>query len=191
MAEADLESTVQLIERARQGDGAALDRLVARHLTPLRRWARGRLPAWARDVADTDDIVQDTLLRTVKSLDGFEARRPGALLAYLREAVLNRVRDEIRRTRRLPEDVTLDEREPDAGRSPLEEAIGAEAIGRYQRALDALEPGDREVIIGRVEMGYTYEELAEALGKPSADAARKAAKRALVRLIERMDAEER
>jgi RNA polymerase sigma-70 factor (ECF subfamily) len=191
MAEADLESTVQLIERARQGDGAALDRLVARHLTPLRRWARGRLPAWARDVADTDDIVQDTLLRTVKSLDGFEARRPGALLGYLREAVLNRVRDEIRRTRRLPEDVTLDEREPDAGRSPLEEAIGAEAIGRYQRALDALEPGDREVIIGRVEMGYTYEELAEALGKPSADAARKAAKRALVRLIERMDAEER
>jgi RNA polymerase sigma-70 factor (ECF subfamily) len=101
------------------------------------------------------------------------------------------VRDEIRRTRRLPEDVTLDEREPDAGRSPLEEAIGAEAIGRYQRALDALEPGDREVIVGRVEMGYTYEELAEALGKPSADAARKAAKRALVRLIERMDAEER
>jgi RNA polymerase sigma-70 factor (ECF subfamily) len=191
MAEADLESTVQLIERARQGDRAALDRLVARHLTPLRRWARGRLPAWARDVADTDDIVQDTLLRTVKSLDGFEARWPGALLAYLREAVLNRVRDEIRRTRRLPEDVTLDEREPDAGRSPLEEAIGAEAIGRYQRALDALEPGDREVIVGRVEMGYTYEELAEALGKPSADAARKAAKRALVRLIERMDAEER
>lgn len=191
MAEADLESTVQLIARAREGDRAALDRLVARHLAPLRRWARGRLPVWARDVADTDDIVQDTLLRTVRSMDGFEPRRAGALLAYLREAVLNRVRDEIRRTRRLPEDVTLDEGAPDRGRSPLEEAIGGEAIGRYQRALDALEPGDREAVIGRVEMGYTYEELAEVLGKPSADAARKAAKRALVRLIERMELEER
>ena len=45
---------------------------------------------------------------------------------------------------------------------------------------------DREAIIGRVEMGYSYEELAEALGKPTADSARKAARRALVRLAEEM-----
>jgi DNA-directed RNA polymerase specialized sigma24 family protein len=36
-------------------------------------------------------------------------------------------------------------------------------------------------------MGYSYEELADALGKPSSEAARKAAKRALVRLAREMD----
>ena len=36
-------------------------------------------------------------------------------------------------------------------------------------------------------MGYTYEELAEVLGKPTADAARKTAQRALLRLVEEME----
>ena len=57
-----LDSTFDLIERVRQGDQEALERLFARHLTPLQRWASGRLPRWARDLADTDDLVQDTLL---------------------------------------------------------------------------------------------------------------------------------
>ena len=43
-----------------------------------------------------------------------------------------------------------------------------------------------EAIIGRVEMEYSYAELAEVLGKPTADAARKAARRALLRLAEEM-----
>jgi DNA-directed RNA polymerase specialized sigma24 family protein len=35
-------------------------------------------------------------------------------------------------------------------------------------------------------MGFTYEEMAEALDKPTPDAARKAARRALVRLAKEM-----
>ena len=45
---------------------------------------------------------------------------------------------------------------------------------------------EREAIIGRVEMEYSYEDLADALGKPSPEAARKAARRALLRLAEEM-----
>ncbi len=70
--------------------------------------------------------------------------------------------------------------------SPLEEAIGAEAAARYIAALARLEPEEREAIIGRVEMEYSYADLAEVLGKPTADAARKAARRALLRLAEEM-----
>ena len=156
---ADLESTVRLIERAQAGDQDALNRLLTRHLTPLRRWARGRLPTWARDVADTDDLVQDTLLGTVRRIGDFEVRGPGALQAYRREAILNRVRDELRRKGRLPEAVALESAEVDAGASPLEEAIGQEAVERYERALASLKPEEREAVIGRVEMGYSYEEL--------------------------------
>jgi RNA polymerase sigma-70 factor (ECF subfamily) len=110
----------------------------------------------------------------------------GALQAYLRQAVLNRIRDELRRNRRQPEGTELDDLELDPAQSPLEQAIGREAVDRYERALEQLMPQEREAIIARIEMGYSYEELAEALGKPTADAARKTAQRALVRLVEEM-----
>ena len=63
------------------------------------------------------------------------------------------------------------------------------ALAAYEEALRRLKPEDREAVIGRVELGLTYGELALALEKPTADAARKAAQRALVRLAREMDRE--
>ena len=180
------ESTFDLVDRARAGDHRAIETLFARHLKPLQRWASGRLPRWARDMADTEDLVQDVLLQTFKRIDDFEVRRVGALQAYLRQAVLNRVRDELRRKARRPDETDLDGLELESALSPLEEAIGREGVERYQRALQRLKPEEREAIIGRIEMGYNYEELAQVLGKPTGEAARKAAQRALVRLAEEM-----
>lgn len=182
---ADPESTFVLIDRARNGDQSAMDRLFARHLAPLQRWASGRLPKWARDLSDTDDLVQDTLLQTFKRMGDFEPRRVGALQAYLRQAVVNRLRDELRRKGRRPESTDLDGVVLEAGLTPLEEAIGREAVEHYEQALQQLKPEEREAIIARVEMGYNYEELAQVLGKPTPDAAQ----RALVRLVEVMKRE--
>ena len=183
----DPESTFELISRARQGSHEAVERLFARHLGPLQRWATGRLPHWARAVADTDDLVQDALFQTFKRIEEFEPRHVGALQAYLRQAVINRVRDEVRRKGRRPPLTELDELELEAAAStPLEEAIGREAVEQYQRGLHRLKPEDQELIIARVELDCTYEELAEMFGKPSPEAARKAAQRALVRLAEEM-----
>jgi len=181
----DVESTHRLLERARAGDEEATNQLFARHVRPLQRWASGRLPKWARDMTDTDDLVQETLLQTFKRIEQFEPRGVGALNAYLRQAVLNRIREELRRKGRRPDATGLSALEAD-GQSPLEQAIGNEAIERYERALSSLRPDEQDAIIGRVEFGYTYEELARELGKPTPDAARKAAQRALVRLIEEM-----
>jgi RNA polymerase sigma-70 factor (ECF subfamily) len=183
----DLDSTFQLICRARAGDQDAIERLFARHLKPLQRWASGRLPRWARDLTDTDDLVQETLLQTFKRIEQFEPRRVGALQAYLRQAVLNRLRDELRRHARRPDQTDLDGLEDVTARSPLEEAIGRQGVEDYEEALGRLRPEEREAIIARIEIGYTYAELAEALGKPSAEAARKAARRALLRLAEEMN----
>jgi RNA polymerase sigma factor (sigma-70 family) len=183
----DLDSTFELISRARTGDQDAIERLFARHLKPLQRWASGRLPKWARDLADTDDLVQETLLQTFKRIEHFEPRRVGALQAYLRQAVLNRLRDELRRQARRPDATDLDGLEDVTARSPLEEAIGRQGVEDYEEALGRLRPEEREAIIARVEIGYTYAELAEALGKPTAEAARKTARRALLRLAEEMN----
>lgn len=180
------ESSLDLLERARAGDRSALDALMARHLPRLQRWASGRLPRWARDVADTQDLVQETLLQTFKRIERFEWRGEGALQAYLRQGILNRIRDEFRRAGRRPVTAALDSQAPDSGASPLEEAIGREAVERYEQALQRLRAEDREAIIARIEMGFTHEELATLLGKPSANAARMALERALIRLAAEM-----
>jgi len=182
----EAESTFQLIERFRGGDKQALEELFARHLPRLQRWAKGRLPNWARDGADTQDLVQETLLQTFNRIERFEPQREGALQAYLRQAVMNRIRDEIRRKARRPARVELEDTEVDRGRSPLEEAVGMEEIECYEAALGRLRPEEREVIVLRVELGHSYEEVARLLEKPTADAAHKATKRALVRLAEEM-----
>src|SRR5690606_31043457 len=77
------ESSVELLRRVRSGDQEALDILLRRYVPALRRWARGRLPTWARDLAETEDLVQDTILKTFQRLDTFDYRREGALQAYL------------------------------------------------------------------------------------------------------------
>ena len=179
------DTTFRLLERLRAGDQAALDALYARYLAPLRRWASGRLPRYARDLGDTDDLVQETLIHTFRRIESFEPRREGALQAYLRQALMNRIRDELRRVgRRGPH--TTDSQLTDASPSPLEQAIGQQQTERYEDAMSRLRAEDREMIIARLEMGYSYEQLAEALGKPTADAARKAAQRAVLRLAEEM-----
>jgi len=180
------ESTQELIARLREGDDSAREILCARYLPVLRRWGRGRLPVWARGSADTDDLVQVTLLRALKQLDRLEVEREGAFLAYLRQALVNGIRDEIRRTVRRPVAVELDPELASAEHSPVEAAIGAELLGRYERALATLTREEQEVVILNVEFGYRHAELAEALGAPSANAARMRAARALARLAEAM-----
>jgi RNA polymerase sigma-70 factor (ECF subfamily) len=183
---AKVDSTLDLVERAKAGDPDALNRLFARYLPTLRRWASGRLPRWARDAMDTDDLVQETVIRAVKRIGSFEPRHAGALQAYLREAIVNRIRDEVRRSARSPGADELHDNHADRGASPLEAAIGREAVERYEAALARLRPQEREAIVARVEMDHGYRDVARALGKRSADAARMAVSRALLRLAEEM-----
>lgn len=185
-----VDSTFDLVEQAKAGDREALNQLFARFLPSLRRWASGRLPRWTRALMDTDDLVQETVFRAVKRIDRFESRHQGALQAYLREAVVNRIRDEVRRAKRSPTATGLDDDHADHGASPLETAIGTEALERYEAALMRLRAEEREAIVARVEMDGSYHDVAQALGKPSADAARMAVSRALLRLAEEMSREQ-
>ena len=179
--------TLDLLARAREGDRDALDQLFARHIPLLRRWASGRLPRWARDIADTPDLVQETAFQTFTHLETFEPRGDGALQAYLRQALVNRIRNELRRAAVRPPPEGLDSAVPSADTSPYEAAIGRETTERYEAGLAQLKPEDRDAIITRVEFGMSYAEVAEALGKPSADAARMTVVRALVKLAKSMN----
>lgn len=182
----DPESTATLLSRVRAGDDEAMNRLLARCLPALQRWAHGRLPPFAREVNETADLVQDAVISTLRQIGHFEARREGALQAYLRTAVARRIIDLIRQRRRRPHGTDLQDNLADDGTSPLDRAIGAENTSRYEAALQRLSDTDREAIVCRLEMQYSYDELAVALDKPTPNAARVAVMRALHRLAQEL-----
>ncbi len=182
----DLESTATLLAKVRGGDSAARDRLFSIYLPMLTRWAHGRLPAYARDLAETDDLVQVSLLRALNNVGRFKSQREGAFLAYLRRIALNSIREEIRKTVSKPLRADLPEALPDPAQSVVERAIGSQALDDYEQALASLPEEHREVVILRLEFGFTYPEIAAAMNVPSANAARMTVSRALVRLIEAM-----
>jgi RNA polymerase sigma-70 factor (ECF subfamily) len=180
------DTTADLLDRARAGDEVALNQLFERHLPPLRRWASGRLPRWARDIADTTDLIHETVLETLRHLDRFEHRGDGALQAYLRQGVINRIRNELRKLAIRGATRALDSGMRDEGTSPLEAAVAKQTLERYDAALQRLKPDEREAVVSRVEFNLTYAEIAEVMGKPTSDAARMLVVRSLVRLAEEM-----
>jgi RNA polymerase sigma-70 factor, ECF subfamily len=181
----DPTATVVLLARAKDGDEAALNVLFERYMVPLKRWAHGRLPAWARDLRDTDDLVQESVMHTLRHVDTFEPRRDGAFLAYLRTALHNKLKDEIRRARRVIREPLGTDFADDAP-SVIEEVIGRNTLNRYEKSLAQLSPEEREAVLARVELGKPYAEVAEILGKSSADAARMTVTRALLKLAKGM-----
>jgi RNA polymerase sigma factor (sigma-70 family) len=176
------ETTIELVLQARAGDRMALEALLERCLPPLKRWAHGRLPAHARGTLDTGDLVQEAALHVLARLDKFEPRHVGAMQAYLRMSVINRIRDEIRKVGRRPEAVELTDDAPSDATSPLEAAIRDEAYARYREALQQLRTRDREMVVARIEVQWSIAEIAQRFGMPSIDAARVAVSRSLKRL---------
>jgi RNA polymerase sigma-70 factor, ECF subfamily len=178
------EPTLELVVRAKQGDALAVEALLQRCLPALTRWAHGRLPPSARGSIDTADLVQEAAIHVVRRLDTFEPRTVGSMQAYLRQSVLNRIRDEIRRVSRRPASPELNEQTAVADRtpSPLDVTISLETYKRYRSALGRLRPRDRELVVARVEAQWQLRQIQTAFGLRTADAARMAVNRALNRL---------
>ncbi len=180
-------TSLELIRLVRKGDRAAAEALFARHLPRLHRWARTRISRSARHHVDTSDVVQDAAFNVFQRLDTFEPRHKGALQAYLRRAVINRLHDEHRRIARTPDDTSLPvDITDDARLSPFDELASAETIANYKRALATLPQPDQQAVVARIEMGYSYQQIALMLNRPSADAARMAVTRALVRIAQQI-----
>ena len=178
------DSEQRLLDRVRQGSRSAADLLFSRYASWLRRWARGRLPQWARDGMDTSDLVQDALHRTFAQLARFRSVHVTALRSYLRRTIQNRIGDQLRhatlrRRLALPNKAfqLSDEAAPQ-----YQQFLDNETWSRYLKGLKQLTPRQQRLIVGRLELGYSYRQLAliERLSTP--DAARMAFQRALVRL---------
>lgn len=174
-----LGQTAAIVARIRAGDNAARDALVRRYLPILRRWAHGRLPQAARSLNETDDLVQLTLIKALNHLDTLRLDHPGSLLFYLKQGLLNRVRDEIRSHKR---------RRTENGDDGAWDALPADADPRdfeqlqaYESALSHLPRRQQQLIVMRLEFGLSYAEIARECNC-TPDAARMMITRAIARL---------
>jgi RNA polymerase sigma-70 factor (ECF subfamily) len=152
----DAEETA-LVERARRGDPAAFDALVRRHLP-------GALVAAERllgDRADAEDLVQDAFLRALDRLPLLDPNRPFGPWFYtlLRNLGINQLRA---RKVRYTEPEKLDAASPDA--LPDEEMVRTEVRERFDAALAALTPRQREIVMLFEVEGWKGAEIAEHLG---------------------------
>jgi RNA polymerase sigma factor (sigma-70 family) len=162
--------------------------LFRHHRNSLRQWARRHLPGWARSLHDTSDIVQDVLLQTFRRIDKFENRGRGALRAYLQMAIRNHVIGQVRKAVRHPSQALDDGHVEPASQAPSPEHLAAEAeAGRhFKQALTMLSDDERTLVVGRLELNYSYEQLALVTGRATAGAARIAVRRAVAKLATRM-----
>lgn len=176
------ETTLELLDRIRVGDTAAREILVDRLYPRLTAFAHALLPRRARSLKDTGDLVHEAILRTLSKLHEFEPQHSGSLFGYLCRSVRNLINDEIRRVHRRPSSDGTVSGIVDSRPSQVEEAIGSERLALYEQAFARLSEADRTAIQLRNELDLSYRDIAEALGKPSADAARVAVNRATLRL---------
>jgi RNA polymerase sigma factor (sigma-70 family) len=175
-----------LLARMRAGDRDAA-RLVCERLEPfLRRVARRWLSPAVRRQADSMDIVQSVLRRVVGGAAPSDLADDGRVLAWAATVVRNRVRTLARRKKDLGGDAVeaglAEETLPALAEDPAEAAACVEDVTRFREALAALSEDEQNAVLLHDFDGLEFGMVAEVLGRPSADAARKLHQRALARL---------
>ncbi len=175
-------TTAWLLDRARGGDDAARAALVARLEPLLRRFARGRVPLLLRAEGDTGDLVQATWLRVLGRLDAIEASHPGAFFAYLRQALINGLREGLRRHARSRVAPGAD---PEAALDDLAAAasVAPDDWLAWEQSLARLPAEHRGLVLMRFEFGMSFAEIATELGE-TPDGVRMKLNRAIARMAQ-------
>lgn len=174
--------TLVLLDRVRQGDGAAIEGLLARHRAAIRRMIDRRMDRVVQRRVDASDIVQDVLIEANRRLADYLANPTMPFQLWLRSMARDRLIDAHRRhrvasTRSLDREVSLnlpagqDHSQADLigqlpGRelTPAAAATWNELERRFAAAVEELEPDDRQIVLLRHFEHLSTAEAAETLG---------------------------
>jgi len=192
--------SLELVQRAQEGDRDALDKLLERHEARVLAIVRYRLGPRLRESVESGDILQETFLAAVKAFPTFEMRDEGSLIHWLAKLVERQIIAQAdyhgAKKREAARRVSLDRTRANSGAfsgsvaivhadetsAPLEKLERAEEREAVERAMDALPAEYRELILLRNYAGASWESVAEQTGRPSAAAARMMHARAMLEL---------
>jgi len=140
--------TLVLIERHREGDRRALDELFRRYAERVRRIVAVRMGAFLRSRADVEDVVQETLLRAFKSLEGYESREDAKLIDWMARIAENALRNlyshEHAQKRDAGQEVGL---EGLRGSAPGESSLGWDLVAEATSIPDRVSRGEMEEVV--------------------------------------------
>lgn len=173
--------TQELVEGARGGDAAAVNRLLERHRAALRRMVDMRIDPVLERRVDASDIVQEVLVEANRRLSDYLQAEPMPFHLWLRSLARDRLIDAHRRHRvaarrsidreqplaakRAPDRSTLEliDELCDPGLTPAAAALREEMAAQFREALDQLSETDREIVLMRHFEHLTNQEIAQAL----------------------------
>ena len=187
-ATSDPQPTLVLLDRVRQGDGTAINGLLARHRAAIRRMIAQRMDRVVQRRVDASDIVQDVMMEANRRLGDYLANPTMPFQLWLRHMARDRLIDAHRRhrvasNRSLDREVSLtvtagqdhsqaDLRGPLADRelTPAAAATWHELERRFAAAVEQLDEDDRKIVLLRHLEHLSTAEAADTLGltKPAA-----------------------
>ena len=167
-------TTVEQVQRAQQGDEAAIRELYLRHRNGVFRYLFYQLG----DPQTVEDLTSEVFLRMLRALPSYQPR--GSFQAWLYQIAHNLLVDHYRKEKgqiRLPleEDLVAD------GEDPSEAAEHQLTSQQLRAALTQLNQAQREVLVLRFISGLPINQVARAL-KTSEDAVKGLQYRALIAL---------
>ena len=189
--------TQHLVALAKEGDEAAFNRLCSVYSERVRQLIRLRFDPKLRPKLDSVDVVQDAIMLALDGLEGFTYRSEGDFLRWLSKIAENKLRDiqdhfhaekrdvhreiPFRQERSSTEGGCIGAAGPIGNTTPSAILCKKEALDRLEKALDALKPEYKEVIVLKKIEGLSHAEIAQRLGK-NAGAVRMLLARALAAL---------
>ena len=194
-----------LLAAAKAGERPALDELLRRHQTAVRRKVHAALERdlrrnrpWLAAMFSTGDVVQEVLIAVIRDLDDFHGIDEPAFAGYVASLIRNRLVDSIRFHEAMRRDArrtaTTDElagpcAEPRSERDePSRSAEIDDELARFCSVLASFPTREALLLRERLQEERTFPELADELGYPSPDAARKAFYTAHARLLAQLNA---
>jgi RNA polymerase sigma-70 factor (ECF subfamily) len=173
--------TQELLDQARQGDAAAIDRLLLQQRESVRRMIGLRLDPAIAARLDASDVVQDVLLEASRRLRDYLKEPSMPFHLWLRHIARDHIIDAHRRHRQAQRrgvdreqrlvpaafagqsSVDLAAQFVDPELTPASAAIQQEMERRLHQAILALDEGDREIILMRHFEQLSNQEVASVL----------------------------
>ena len=156
----------EIIRRVQGGESALFSVIFERHYARIERFVRGL----GVSDAELEDVLADTFSRAFSRVQSFRPETGARYVSYLYAIARNQVTDRLRQRGRMPETTLLEEAfgEEDArAEHPQEALLLREDVNRIRRALERLNPSDREIITLSYDRELTCREIMAVMGKPS------------------------